>query len=160
MLASVQYMEDTMKQNGKWFGRGAHTPQPGDVIFFRWPDGGRHVGSAELFRLEEYKLPEFKVAVKTPVDEDGKKKSFLLGEKVEVEIQSDYYFGGPVANANVEVIVRQNNYYRWWHQPWDFPWFYRDFNPYQNYWRGGGGGDSQKASATTGHNRSRHARRR
>lgn len=105
----------------------------------RFFDGSRSVGQAELFRLEEYKLPEFKVAVKTPTDEDGKKKSFLLGEKVEVEIQSDYYFGGPVANANVEVIVRQNTYYRWWHQPWDFPWFYRDFNPYQHHWRGGGG---------------------
>lgn len=104
-----------------------------------WDEGRKNgIGNAELFRLEEYKLPEFKVAVKTP-EEEGRRKSFLLGEKVEVEIQSDYYFGGPVANANVEVIVRQNNYYRWWHQPWDFPWFYRDFNPYQHHWRGGGG---------------------
>ncbi|MBI5496959.1 MAG: peptidoglycan-binding protein [Deltaproteobacteria bacterium] len=46
MLASVQYMEDTMKQNGKWFSK-SHTPQPGDIIFFRWPDGGRHVGIVE-----------------------------------------------------------------------------------------------------------------
>lgn len=51
-LASVQYMEDTMKANGKWFARGAATPQPGDVIFFgnrgdsdRGP--GRHVGIVE-----------------------------------------------------------------------------------------------------------------
>src|SRR4030095_7580266 len=56
-------------------------------------------GSAKLFRLEEYKLPEFKVAVKTP-EQDGKKKAFRLGEKVEVEIQADYYFGGPVTNAS------------------------------------------------------------
>src|SRR6185436_12492682 len=60
-------------------------------------DGARSqsIGSARLFRLEEYKLPEFKVAVKTP-EADGKKKSFRLGEKVEVNIQADYYFGGPV----------------------------------------------------------------
>ena len=44
--------------------------------------------------------------VKTP-EQDGKKKAFRLGEKVEVEIQADYYFGGPVSNASVEVIVYQ-----------------------------------------------------
>src|SRR5688500_2990037 len=47
-----------------------------------------HIGMARLFRLEEYKLPEFKVEVKTP-EQDGKKKAFRLGEKVEVEIQAD-----------------------------------------------------------------------
>lgn len=47
MLASVQYMEDTMKQNGTHFGRGTQTPQPGDIIFFRWADGSRHVGMVE-----------------------------------------------------------------------------------------------------------------
>ena len=32
-----------------------------------WDQGAAHgIGSAKLFRLEEYKLPEFKVAVKTP----------------------------------------------------------------------------------------------
>jgi len=36
------------------------------------------------------------------------KKSFRLGEKVEVNIQADYYFGGPVSNAAVEVVVYQN----------------------------------------------------
>jgi len=52
------------------------------------------IGSAKLFRLEEYKLPEFKVAVKTP-EENGKKKAFRLGEKVEVNIQADYYLVVP-----------------------------------------------------------------
>jgi len=67
-------------------------------------DGRRNgIGSAKLFRLEEYKLPEFKVTVQTP-EENGKKKSFRLGEKVEVNIQADYYFGGPVSNAAVEVV--------------------------------------------------------
>ena len=48
-------------------------------------DDGRHnnIGNAVLFRLEEYKLPEYKVSVTTP-EEDGKKKAFRLGEKVEV----------------------------------------------------------------------------
>ena len=90
-------------------------------------DAGRTngIGSAKLFRLEEYKLPEFKVAVKTPED-DGKKKSFRLGEKVEVNIQADYYFGGPVSNAAVEVVVYQNPFYHYWHPYRDYGWYYDD----------------------------------
>ncbi|MFN2512222.1 MAG: MG2 domain-containing protein [Pyrinomonadaceae bacterium] len=76
-----------------------------------WDQGRKNgIGSATLFRLEEYKLPEFKVAVRTP-EQDGKKKAFRLGEKVEVNIQADYYFGGPVSNASVEVVVYQKPFY-------------------------------------------------
>lgn len=88
-------------------------------------DGGRRngIGSARLFRLEEYKLPEFKVAVQTP-EENGRKKAFRLGEKVEVNIQADYYFGGPVSNASVEVVVYQNPFYHYWYPHRDYPWYY------------------------------------
>ena len=93
----------------------------------------QNIGSAKLFRLEEYKLPEFKVQVKTP-EEGGKKKAFRLGEKVEVEIQADYYFGGPVSNASVEVVVYQNPFYHYWYPRREYPWYYSDFeNPYRNY---------------------------
>jgi hypothetical protein len=105
-----------------------------------WDDGRKNgIGAATLFRLEEYKLPEFKVAVSTPA-EGGQKKAFKLGEKVEVEIQADYYFGGAVANASVEVVVRQNPFYQTWHRPREFPWFYDDMDN-QNRWNryyGGG----------------------
>ncbi|HET7625816.1 MAG TPA: MG2 domain-containing protein, partial [Verrucomicrobiae bacterium] len=40
------------------------------------------IGNATLFRLEEYKLPEFKVTVQTP-EENGRKKIFRLGDEVE-----------------------------------------------------------------------------
>jgi uncharacterized protein YfaS (alpha-2-macroglobulin family) len=104
-------------------------------------DQGRHVGigSAKLFRLEEYKLPEFKVAVKTP-EENGKKKAFRLGEKVEVNIQADYYFGGPVSNASVEVVVYQNPFFHYWYPHRDYPWYYDDFQQQQQrYYYGGQG---------------------
>jgi len=106
-----------------------------------WDQGKKtQIGSATLFRLEEYKLPEFKVAVQTP-EEKGKKKTFRVGEKVEVNIQADYYFGGPVANANVEVVVYQNPFYHYWHRPHDYPWFYEDMNPESRWgrWYGGNG---------------------
>lgn len=97
----------------------------------------RTIGSATIFRLEEYKLPEFEVTIRTP-EENGKKKSFRLGERVEVDIEANYYFGGAVANATVEVIVRQNPYYRWWTTPRDFPWFYGESNLRRPYYGGGG----------------------
>src|SRR6185369_7799812 len=87
----------------------------GEYQVYFW-DQGRHnsIGNARLFRLEEYKLPEFKVQVKTP-EQDGKKKAFRSGEKVEVEIQADYYFGGPVSNASVEVVVYQSPFFHYWY---------------------------------------------
>jgi len=100
----------------------------GEYRIHFWSEGRKQsIGDATLFRLEEYKLPEFKVSVQTP-EEDGRKQAFRLGEKVEVTIQADYYFGGPVANASVEVIVHQNPYWQSWRRTRDFPWFYEDMD--------------------------------
>ncbi len=100
-----------------------------------WTKGRKkHIGNAALFRLEEYKLPEFKVSVQTP-EENGKKKTFQLGDKVEVDIHAEYYFGGPVANANVEVVVYQKPFYHSWHPQPEFPWYYQDMIPRPGrYW--------------------------
>lgn len=97
-----------------------------------------NIGSARLFRLEEYKLPEFKVQVKTP-EEAGKKKAFRLGESVDVEIQADYYFGGPVSNATVEAVVYQLPFYHYWYPRRDYAWYYDDLQQQRyNYYRGQG----------------------
>ncbi|MFA6543084.1 MAG: alpha-2-macroglobulin family protein [Limisphaerales bacterium] len=115
-------------------------------VSFRDSAKGNHIGNATLFRLEEYKLPEFKVAVQTP-EEGGKKKAFRTGDRVEVNIQADYYFGGPVANATVEVIVHQDPYYFAWKEPREFGWFYEEnegrFGRGRG-WRGGGSGQILK----------------
>ncbi|HEY0347726.1 MAG TPA: MG2 domain-containing protein, partial [Pyrinomonadaceae bacterium] len=104
-----------------------------------WDQGrANSIGDAKLFRLEEYKLPEFKVAVKTP-EENGRKKSFRLGEKVEVNIQADYYFGGPVSNASVEVVVYQNPFYHYWYPHHDYSWYYDDIEQQGRYYYGGQG---------------------
>ncbi|HEY2976085.1 MAG TPA: MG2 domain-containing protein, partial [Pyrinomonadaceae bacterium] len=104
-----------------------------------WDQGRQHgIGNAKLFRLEEYKLPEFKVAVKTP-EENRKKKSFRLGEKVEVNIQADYYFGGPVSNATVEVVVYQNPFYHYWYPHREYPWYYDDLQQLGRQYYGGPG---------------------
>ena len=123
----------------------------GQYMIQFYADGRRHhIGSAQLFRLEEYKLPEFKVQVKTP-EENGRKKAFRTGEKVEVEIQADYYFGGPVGNASVEVVVYQNQFYHYWFPYREYGWYYDDFA--QRYRQSYGGGsvikrESIKTDAT------------
>ncbi|HEV2390890.1 MAG TPA: MG2 domain-containing protein [Verrucomicrobiae bacterium] len=108
-----------------------------------WNDSrNRTVGNATLFRLEEYKLPEFKVSVQTPEDH-GLKKTFRLGDKVEVNVQADYYFGGPVANANIEILVYQNPFYHYWHFPREYPWFYEDMDSGYSRWNRWYGGSGQ-----------------
>ncbi|HEY2083048.1 MAG TPA: MG2 domain-containing protein, partial [Verrucomicrobiae bacterium] len=96
------------------------------VVFWD-KDRNRPIGAAPLFRLEEYKLPEFKVEVKTP-EENGQKKTFRLGDKVEVSIQADYYFGGPVSDASVEVLVHQNPFWHEWHEPRPYPWLHENMD--------------------------------
>jgi hypothetical protein len=100
-------------------------------VNFRTPEQG-HIGNAVLFRLEEYKLPEFKVSVQTP-EVDGRRQAFKLGEKVEVVVQADYYFGGPVANATAEVLVYQRPYAHRWEPRREFDWYYEDMRGYRDY---------------------------
>lgn len=69
------------------------------------------LSSTYFFRLEEYKLPEFKVTVQTP-QQEGRPKIFLLGEKVDADIFVEYYSGGPVAHEKVDVVVYKNPIYR------------------------------------------------
>jgi uncharacterized protein YfaS (alpha-2-macroglobulin family) len=103
-------------------------------IAFR--NGTEDIGDAELFRLEEYKLPEFKVEVHTP-EENGKKKLFRLGDTIEATVDANYYYGGPVANAKVEAVVYSQPYmHRWW-RPRDYAWLYAGaIEP--NYYGGNG----------------------
>lgn len=98
----------------------------------------KSIGHATLFRLEEYKLPEFKVSVQTP-EVDGKKKTFRLGDTVEVEIKAEYYFGGPVANADVEVMIYQRPFHPYWRPTPEYPWYYGDMSRRPSrYWGGRG----------------------
>jgi len=83
-------------------------------VAFTEEQGERAVGSATLFRLEEYKLPEYRVEVAAV---GGKQGSHRSGEPVEVEIRARYYFGGPVAGARVEAIVQQRDYHPDWSPP-------------------------------------------
>jgi hypothetical protein len=79
----------------------------------------RILGAETLFRLEEYKLPEYRVEVAAVGAERGSHRS---GEPVEVEIRARYYFGAPVAKARVEAIVEQRDYHPDWSPPRAHAW--------------------------------------
>ncbi|HEV8487860.1 MAG TPA: MG2 domain-containing protein [Blastocatellia bacterium] len=69
------------------------------------------VGSSETsgeFEVQEYKKPEYKVAVTTP------KKFAKSGEKVKFSIEARYFFGEPVKNADVTYYIYRSRYYPWW----------------------------------------------
>ena len=82
------------------------------------------------FRVEEYKKPEFKVAVKPPTE------VVRPGDEATARVQVDYYFGAPVPNAKVEYTVYRNYYspYYWW--GWGrYDWFLsgEEFSPRPHY---------------------------
>jgi uncharacterized protein YfaS (alpha-2-macroglobulin family) len=107
-------------------------------ISFFSADGSKELGGAPLFRMEEYKRPEFEVAVRTP-ELDGRRETFVLGERVPVEITANTYFGAPLADADVEVVVRRRPYYHWRRPRARFDGFRShlgfDEDPYQWWWR-------------------------
>jgi uncharacterized protein YfaS (alpha-2-macroglobulin family) len=57
------------------------------------------------FQVAEYKRPEFQVSLAT--DRDG----YLNGDTITVDAEATYYFGGPVANADVHWSVLSGNYW-------------------------------------------------
>ncbi|MGI9012866.1 MAG: alpha-2-macroglobulin family protein, partial [Phycisphaerales bacterium] len=96
-------------------------------VQFWTADGNNWIGSATLFRTEEYKLPEFEVTVKPASEDDSDKpRVFQLGDVVDVEIDAQYYFGAPVANADVELVIYQKNFWYRWQEPREYPWLYED----------------------------------
>lgn len=105
-----------------------------------WEDRARKhdIGSETLFRLEEYKLPEFRVSVATPEDPagSGRRKSFKVGETVEVEVSAEYTFGGPVAGARVQGIVYQQPFFPSHTRQREFPWFHEESASMPWHWGG------------------------
>ncbi len=103
------------------------------------PDGRPQevLGHAELFRVEEYRLPEFEVTITPPeeTDPDGvaRPQRLRAGEPLTVLIRGSYYFGGPVAGGTAEVTVRQAPFHWDIPIPLEFPWLGR---PDHGRWRG------------------------
>jgi uncharacterized protein YfaS (alpha-2-macroglobulin family) len=69
-------------------------------------DAGTSSGS---FEVAEYKKPEYKVKVSAP-------KTYInAGEEMQFSISARYFFGSPVAHAEVKYYVYRSRYYAWGH---------------------------------------------
>ena len=72
------------------------------------------LGGYLRFKVEEYRKPEYEVKVTMP------EKPLMLGDKIPVNIEADYLFGAPVANAKVKYKVYRSSksslympFYKW-----------------------------------------------
>ena len=92
-----------------------------------------------IFRVEEYKKPEFEVTVDTP------KEAPKLGDKFELTVKAKYYFGAPVSEGTVKIkIMRSTHEAKWWPvRPWDwyygngYWWFWTDYPWYPGWTKWG-----------------------
>lgn len=84
-------------------------------------------GFEQSFQVEEYKRAEFEVSIKT------NRSKYVSGEKIDVEVDSKYYFGAPVPNAKLKwTLATEDSPFAWlrdrrfdfgdsdnyWYRPW------------------------------------------
>ncbi|MEE9295118.1 MAG: alpha-2-macroglobulin family protein [Phycisphaerae bacterium] len=105
----------------------AHGLQPVGLGIYRMEveiDGRRvYPGRGGIFRVEEYRKPEFEVTV------EGYEKGFshqryAFGGPVDVRIEARYYFGSPVAGASVSYTVHRTPLLPPIRYPGPFPWYF------------------------------------
>jgi hypothetical protein len=72
------------------------------------------IGGYAGFRVEEYRKPEYEVKVVLP------DKPAMLGNKIKAQVNAQYYFGAPVAGAEVKYKVYRRSAPAI--EPWPSPW--------------------------------------
>lgn len=76
------------------------------TLYVNQPDGERLVDLGSLsFSVAEYRKPEFQVNVSSPVTQ------VVQGETIPVAVDTTFFFGGPVSNADVRWAVLSADYY-------------------------------------------------
>jgi uncharacterized protein YfaS (alpha-2-macroglobulin family) len=90
-----------------------------------YPDLQHNAGG--LFRVEEYKKPEFEVSVKSS------KSTARLGEKIKARIEARYYYGAPVAKAKVTYKIFREAYQFQYFGPAEYDWLYGKGYGYTHY---------------------------
>jgi hypothetical protein len=71
-----------------------------------------------LFRVEEYKKPEYEVTIDAP------KEPVTLGNKFKVTVRAKYYFGSPVTEATVKYTVLRTTENANWYPVRYWDWLY------------------------------------
>ena len=78
---------------------------------------GLYLGDG-MFRMEEYRKPEFKVSVDAP------KEPVVLGDAFKATVNAKYYFGAPVTKATVSYKVTRTRYQSSYYPARYWDWFY------------------------------------
>lgn len=79
---------------------------------------GARYAAGGMFRVEEYRKPEFEVLVKPSASQAR------LGETVKARIEARYYFGAPVAGGEVSYKVFRENYRHVYWGAGEYDWLY------------------------------------
>ncbi len=96
----------------------------------------------QLFKVQDYRKPDFKVELKTDAE------SYIDGEKMHIDIDTRYFYGQPVAKANLNIrIYGIYSYYSWW---WDGE--SQDSDENEHYrWSPGPFHETNRITDATGH---------
>jgi uncharacterized protein YfaS (alpha-2-macroglobulin family) len=123
-LNSAIRLDDFGGNSGEW-------TIPADAVLGQYQIHSEFGGSL-MFRVEEYKKPDFEVKVETP------DAPIALGDTVQLAISANYYFGAPVTEAEVHLRVlrtpQNSTHYprgRWdwlygrgyWWCDYEYPWY-------------------------------------
>jgi len=83
------------------------------------------------FRVEEYKKPEYEVTI------IASREQYVVADVIDATVQAKYYFGNPVAGAQVTYFVFRSRYYiPWWR--WygeEYAWYFEEEG--EEYYGGG-----------------------
>ncbi len=94
----------------------------GDYVIYANIDESNSYSAS--FTVEQYKKPEYKVTVKTD------KEQYYGKDNMKAEIEAKYFFGSPVADADVEYNIYKVRYYKPWWMFSEYAWWYADY--YEN----------------------------
>jgi len=73
------------------------------------------------FTVEQYKKPEYKVTVKTD------RGQYYGNDRLTATVEAKYFFGSPVADADVEYNVYKVRYYKPWWAFSEWAWWYEEY---------------------------------
>jgi len=86
---------------------------PGDYSIHFFAEGKELLPErTQLFRVEEMKIPELQVDITTKGQDQREESLFQLGDSVDVMIEVNYPSGGPVVDAEAEIIIHEEQYVR------------------------------------------------
>lgn len=94
---------------------------PKDAVLGNWQASfiiHDRISASVVFRVEEYRKPEYEVTVEAPSE------PIKLGDKFTALVKATYFHGAPVREADVEVIVKRSALSDRWFPMWRWDWLY------------------------------------